>query len=427
MAIRTMQPVTVPDIELVSDLFHWKTESLDRGYRSMLALPLFHNDQVYGNLAIYADRPHAYDTDEVDLLREMAEDLAFGIHALRERSDRQRAELALQEQEAQLRQIIQQMPFPVLTLLPDGTALTVNKSFLEQFGLQSGAKIVGKFNIHAETRLVEMLNLHDTVRRIFKGEIVYIPELIIPFDEFSPKWGGKKQGTTIQEVTAFPVFSPTGEISLVVAIFKDITERKHAAELLALSNVELALAYDATLEGWSNALELRERETAGHSQRVVGMTLRLAESLEVPVEDLIHIRRGALLHDLGKMGIPDNILLKPGPLSADEWVIMRQHPLFAYRLLVGIPYLKPALDIPYSHHERWDGGGYPRGLKGEDIPLAARIFSVVDVYDALTSNRPYRPAWTDADALVYLKEHAGTHFDSAVVEIFLKIILKPGG
>jgi PAS domain S-box-containing protein len=195
--------------------------------------------------------------------------------------------------------------------------------------------------------------------------------------------------------------------------------------MLEQSNTELALAYDATLEGWSHALELRERETAGHSQRVVSLTLRLANMMGIHEENLIHVRRGALLHDIGKMGIPDSILLKPGTLSPDEWIVMRQHPIYAFRLLSSIPYLLPALDIPYSHHERWDGSGYPRGLKGDEIPLSARIFAVVDVMDALSSDRPYRPAWPKTEVRNYLLAQSGIQFDSRVVDTLISIIDNP--
>lgn len=191
---------------------------------------------------------------------------------------------------------------------------------------------------------------------------------------------------------------------------------------LQRSNSELGLAYDSALEGWSRALELRDQETEGHTQRVTEMTLRLARAMGVKGMDLVHIRRGALLHDIGKMAIPDSILLKPGPLTADEWAAMRKHPDFTYELLAHISFLRPALDIPYCHHEKWDGSGYPRGLKGEQIPLAARIFAVADVWDALTSDRPYRLAWLEEKALEYIKENAGLHFDPMVVEVFLEMI-----
>jgi putative nucleotidyltransferase with HDIG domain len=188
------------------------------------------------------------------------------------------------------------------------------------------------------------------------------------------------------------------------------------------SNQELAMAYDRTLEGWARALELRDNETEGHARRVTEMTLALARSFGVQGDALVHIRRGALLHDIGKMGIPDNILHKPGPLDEGEWALMHQHPVFAYEMLKSIDYLRPALDIPYAHHEKWDGGGYPRGLEKEQIPLAARIFAIVDVWDALNSDRPYRQAWPPEEVIAYIQECSGTHFDPAVVKAFLELI-----
>ncbi len=193
-------------------------------------------------------------------------------------------------------------------------------------------------------------------------------------------------------------------------------------EQLQHSNSELVLAYDRTLEGWSRALDLRDRETEGHSQRVTEMTMRLAHAMGVGEADMVHMRRGALLHDIGKVGIPDAILHKPGPLSDDEWEIMRRHPAYAYDLLSPIAFLRPALDIPYCHHEKWDGSGYPRALKGEQIPLSARIFAVVDVWDALRSNRPYRRAWPEEKALDYVSSLSGAHFDPVVVEAFVGIM-----
>jgi putative nucleotidyltransferase with HDIG domain len=194
-------------------------------------------------------------------------------------------------------------------------------------------------------------------------------------------------------------------------------------EDLQRSNVDLSLAYDATIEGWSGALDLRDKETEGHSRRVTETTITLARAMGAFSEaELIHIRRGALLHDIGKMGIPDHILLKPGKLTDEEWQIMRQHPTYAYELLSPISYLNPALDIPYCHHEKWDGSGYPRGLKGDRIPLAARIFAVVDVWDALSSDRAYRPALPAAEVREHIRAGAGTHFDPEVVRAFLEIV-----
>ena len=194
-------------------------------------------------------------------------------------------------------------------------------------------------------------------------------------------------------------------------------------EDLQRSNVELTLAYDSTIEGWSRALDMRDKETEGHSQRVTEMTLRIAREIGVKDEEFTHIRRGALLHDIGKMGIPDSILLKPGQLTDEEWEIMKNHPRYAYDMLKNIEYLRPALDIPHCHHEKWDGTGYPRELKGKEIPLAARIFAVVDVWDALCSDRPYRPAWPKEKVLEHIRSLSGTHFDPQIVETFLKIDL----
>lgn len=218
------------------------------------------------------------------------------------------------------------------------------------------------------------------------------------------------------------IFDKDGNPLRMIGTIQDITEQKQADVVLWQTTQELKTAYDATLQGWSNALEMRERETAGHSQRVVQLTLEMARMLDFSDEEIVHIQRGALLHDIGKMGIPDSILLKPGPLSEDEWVIMRLHPTYAYRLLSKIPYLLPALDIPYCHHEHYDGSGYPRGLKGKEIPLAARIFAIVDVWDALLSDRPYRPAWTEEAVLNYLKSQSEKLFDPEVVEKFYKLV-----
>ena len=192
---------------------------------------------------------------------------------------------------------------------------------------------------------------------------------------------------------------------------------------LQRSNLELRLAYSATIEGWSRALDLRDRDTEGHTQRVMEKTIELARIMGMSEEQLVQIRYGTLLHDIGKMGVPDSILHKPGPLTEEEWDAMHKHPSFAYEMLLPIHYLQgEALHIPYCHHEKWDGSGYPRGLKGEQIPLAARLFSVVDVWDALTSDRPYRLAWSEEKALQYIKEQAGLHFDPKVVDVFLKSI-----
>lgn len=195
---------------------------------------------------------------------------------------------------------------------------------------------------------------------------------------------------------------------------------------LQKSNVELGLAYDATIEGWVRTLDLRDKETEGHTRRVTEITVRLAASVGVEKENIVNIRRGAILHDIGKVAIPDHILLKPGPLTDDEWKIMRQHPIIAVDLLAPINHLSSALEIPRWHHEKWDGTGYPDGLHGDQIPYSARLFALADVYDALTSDRPYRKAWSKQDSLDYIESQSGRYFDPKLVPEFLKLVKTNG-
>jgi putative nucleotidyltransferase with HDIG domain len=191
---------------------------------------------------------------------------------------------------------------------------------------------------------------------------------------------------------------------------------------LQLSHSDLLRAYDTTIEGWSRALDLRDKETEGHSLRVTEMTVRLAGLAGLSDEELVHVRYGALLHDIGKMGVPNAVLLKPGKLTEEEWEIMKKHTTYAFELLSPITYLRRALDIPYRHHEKWDGSGYPRGLKGEQLPLVARLFAVVDVWDALSSDRPYRHAWSRENIEAYIREQSGKHFDPKAVDILLNML-----
>jgi PAS domain S-box-containing protein len=202
--------------------------------------------------------------------------------------------------------------------------------------------------------------------------------------------------------------------------FHDITEWKSVNNELLQMHFELEQSYWGTLDGWGRALELRDDETEGHTRRVTEKTVDLAMRYGVSLQNIQNIRHGALLHDIGKMAIPDSILLKPGPLNPEEWLVMKRHPVYALELLKPIPYLQSSLGIPYSHHEKWDGSGYPLGLKGADIPLSARLFAVVDVWDALLSNRPYRAGWPLDRVLSYIRENSGTHFEPDIVELFLR-------
>jgi PAS domain S-box-containing protein/putative nucleotidyltransferase with HDIG domain len=212
---------------------------------------------------------------------------------------------------------------------------------------------------------------------------------------------------------------PVPEGIFIVSI--EITERKQLFKDLQRTHLDLQSAYDTTIEGWSRALDLRDKETEGHTQRVTELTVKLARRAGMSEAELLHVKRGALLHDIGKMGVPDHILLKPDKLTDDEWALMRKHPTYAYELLKPIEYLHDALDIPFCHHEKWDGTGYPRGLKGEDIPLAARLFAVVDVWDAIRSDRPYRQGWDEDRALEFIRSVSGTHLDPRAVELFMSL------
>ena len=197
---------------------------------------------------------------------------------------------------------------------------------------------------------------------------------------------------------------------------------KQQADLLQ-AHRELQDAYNATLKGLVRALDFRDNETGDHSRRVTLLTVEVARLMGINEDELVHVRRSALLHDIGKMAVPDSILHKPGPLTEAEWDIMRKHPQFAMEMLKDIEYLRPALVIPLNHHERWDGTGYPHGIKGEEIPLAARIFAVVDVWDALSSDRPYRKAWPYEKIVEYMREQSGTHFDPKVVALLLQMMV----
>jgi putative nucleotidyltransferase with HDIG domain len=217
------------------------------------------------------------------------------------------------------------------------------------------------------------------------------------------------------------------EVRLLAAVADIAANAIHRATLHELTREDAANlkeAYESTLEGWVKALELRDQETEWHARNVVELTVELARAVGISENEMDYVRRGALLHDIGKMGVPDSVLLKPGTLNDREWEIMRRHPEYAYNLLEPIEYLRPVLDIPYCHHEKWDGSGYPRGLKGEEIPLMARVFAIVDVWDALMSDRPYRKAWSFEQAYKHIQEQSGTHFDPIIVAAFIEMLDK---
>ena len=232
----------------------------------------------------------------------------------------------------------------------------------------------------------------------------------------------------IGEVQAYrqgrqPFSIPDQEVLTILAHTTAVViQNKRLSDGLQRTQRDLYHAYDVTLDSLARALELRDRETEGHTRRVAGLAVALGERIGLQGDDLVDLRRGAQLHDIGKMGIPDGILLKPQSLTSEEWVIMRKHTEYALDVLGPIDYLKNALDIPHYHHEKWDGSGYPNGLEGEAIPLAARVFAIVDVWDALTSDRPYRKAWPKARVIDYMRQQSGKHFDPRVLAAFLQMV-----
>jgi len=315
----------------------------------------------------------------------------------------------------------------VLVLRPGSTTLEYGAGFgfrtrdIEDHEVQVGEGIAGRCVLERRPAYVRDLreSADSIAREAFTAREKFVGYYCIPLIN-------KREVKGVLEIFQRSVLEPDKDwIDFLHTLAGQTAIAIESATLfegLQRSNIELGLAYDETIEGWSHALDLRDKETEGHTLRVTELTLRLAKEFSFSNAEMVHIRRGALLHDIGKMGIPDEILFKPGALSEAEWVIMRKHPQFAYDLLSPIRYLRPALDIPYCHHEKWDGTGYPNGLKGEQIPLSARLFGIVDVWDALRSDRPYRTGWAQEKVLEHLRSQQGTHFDPDVVKRFLRVI-----
>ncbi len=460
-AIRRGAPVITRDILDDPAFAPWREEAIKHGYASFIALPLIAGKQTLGALSIYAQGPNAFDATEVQLLDELANDVAYGIQALRTRIDRWRAEESLRQSEEQIRRQLTRVESLREIDRAIGGSLDLNitlSTLLNQVTSQLGVDAADVLLFSSQMQTLEFAlgrgfrtrALRHTRLRLGDGyagqaarerRVINVPDLM-------NHPGGLTRAPLLskEEFVAYyavPLIAK-GEIKGVLEIFHrsslspdqdwlDFLETLGGQAAIAIdsawlftdlqrSNTELILAYDTTLEGWSRALDMRDKETEGHTRRVVELALRLGREMHMTESELVHVRRGAMLHDIGKMGIPDAVLLKPGPLTEAEWDVMRRHPTYALNLLSPISYLRPALEIPYCHHEKWDGTGYPRGLKGDEIPLAARIFAVVDVWDALRSDRPYRAAWSADKAREHIQSEAGKHFDPQVVEMFLKSI-----
>ncbi len=460
--------------EAVLQTGHWQivedaaqTELLSSDYaellagRTVLALPLFARETWLGAALIAMEGTYRFSSQEIDLAEQSAAQMALGIARYRtlEAARRRSAELETLRQanlslisnlelqplmEALLSQVYRLMEADRVSLfLYDGDELRFGAAYwdgaVQQRPMQEPDPDGLSYQV-ANQGLTLVASENDQKRRRFSstqrnGIMVGLPIM--------------REGHTVgvmnvgydssrhfdeNDIRVMNMLADQTAIALQNAQMFEQNQKalEQTQELLEENaslfanlqdaNQDLMNAYDATIQGWAKALELRDYETKGHSDRVSELTLRLATALGIEGDELVHIRRGALLHDVGKMGIPDEILFKPGKLSEEEWVIMKRHVDYAYEWLSGIPYLTPALDIPYCHHEKWDGSGYPRGLREEEIPLAARIFSVVDVWDALRSDRPYRDAWKKQKVIDYIRERSGIEFDPQIADTFLKII-----
>jgi PAS domain S-box-containing protein/putative nucleotidyltransferase with HDIG domain len=325
--------------------------------------------------------------------------------------DREIAQQELDQQTQFLRQVLDTNPNLIYARDREGRYTLINEAAARFEGFTVD-EIIGKTDNDLHHDLAQIIRWRHEDLDVMDNR----RDLVLPEEFITDTKGEEHYLQTIKR----PIFGTNGKADQVLGVSVEITARKRAEQRIARATTDLAQAYDATIEGWSRALDLRDRETEGHSLRVTNMTLRLAKCMGIEQREHLNLRRGALLHDIGKMGIPDEILFKKGPLNDSEWVVMRKHPTYAYEMLQPIDYLHPALVIPKYHHEKWDGTGYPEKLSGEMIPLAARIFSIVDVWDALSSDRPYRAAWSTEAVLEYIRKNSGTHFDPKVVDVFIE-------
>lgn len=447
-ALQTRVPVLLNHPSPSIDQANLQAAPQIQSYQSLGAFPLILDQQAFACLNIYSRRPNFFTPERVDLLQAFASISAAAMENARLSA---KAEKHLKQIQA-----LRQIELAISGSLDLRITLNVLLDQLTE-QLKVDAAVIMLFNPHTLSleygasqgfRLKTITQSRIPLGKGCSGQValerqpLFIPDLTKSKDKYSDSpWFSEEEFVTYYGV---PLIYK-GQIKGVIEIFHrgrfdadeevmEFLEALTGQAAIALDNatlvnemqrshIDLSLAYEATLEGWAKALELRDFETKGHSQRVTNLTIKLARALGVEDRDLAHIYRGALLHDIGKIAVPDSILRKSGPLTPDEWSIMRQHPFYAQELLSPITYLRPALDIPFCHHERWDGSGYPRGLKGDAIPLGARIFAIADVWDALCSDRPYRRSWPHTLILDYFKDQAGKLFDPKIVEVFLEKIL----
>jgi PAS domain S-box-containing protein len=420
-----------------------KEEFQSRGIQSLISVPMVYRGRLVGYIGFDSVREEKTWPDEVISLlkivgenfvnslqrKKSEEDLQLNYHRLSALRNIDRTISATLDLRVILDVLLDQVTSrlgvdaaDILMLNPDTHTLDYvsgrgfRTSALQHTRLRLGKSYAGR--VAFERKLIYVQNLPESYQDFRRSPL-------LPEEDFVTYYGvpliAKGQAKGVLEIFhRAPIKADKQWLEFLEALAGEAAIAIDNAVLfdkLQRSNTELVFSYDATIEGWSKAIALRDEMTADHSQNVTEKTVRMARIMGMSDNELVHVHRGALLHDIGKMGIPDNILLKPGKLNDEEWEVMRKHPVYAYEMLSHIPFLRPALDIPYCHHEKWDGTGYPRGLKGDEIPLSARIFAVVDVLDALLSDRPYRPAWPKKKAIEYIYEQAGTYFDPKVLEL----------
>ncbi len=410
-------------------------------------VPIFAGDSLFGTFDVNVKLPHEISPSDIRILTALSEIAANAIQRMRSYENTQKdakyfaslhsVDLLINASE-DLPTLLNTILDYVLDLLnvnaaafllynPDKSTLEyfTGKGFrnrnIEQSQLKLGEGHSGKAALNQQIVIINDLRTEETkyARKDLLKEEDFISYIGIPLINNNEIMG-------LLDIFHRSILKPDSQwIHFMEAIASQAAIAIGKSTLLnnlKQTNFELLQAYDKTIEGWSSAMDLRDHVTKGHTQRVTELTVRLAKAYGMSENEIVHLRRGALLHDMGKLGIPDEILLKPGSLTNEEWLIMRMHPQFAFDMLSPIEFLKPALDIPYCHHEKWDGSGYPRALKGEEIPIAARIFAIIDVWDALSSDRPYRKAWSKDKTVEYIMSLSGTHFEPKIVQLFLNFL-----
>ena len=436
--VENMQDKAVPE--------NWRQAALQGGYVTSASVPFISRGHAVGSMSLFSDQPGFFDPEKMDFFIAYARIAAVALdnaNLLQEAQNRLQRVQALRNIDTAINanfdlqmtlnlvveETTQQLGVDAADiLLFDNGTFTLEyyvgrgfrKTKFPNYTLKPGEGLPGRTVLEQRTVFLTdfsdikhpgeqvLLRIEDfknycSAPLMVKGKLVGVLEVFHRAEiNYNDEWSNFMEVLAAQAATA--------------------VDNAHLFSDLQRSNMDLRLAYDATIEGWSRAMDLRDKETEGHTQRVTQITVRMARAMGLRDDEVAQARRGSLLHDIGKMGVPDHILLKPGALTPEERLIIEKHPLYAKDMLDPIEYLHDAMDIPYGHHERWDGSGYPRGLKGEQIPLVARIFAVIDVWDALVSDRPYRAAWPPKKVVAYIQENAGKLFDPRVVDVFLKMV-----